>query len=113
MRLSRLSDDELLALIARVTSLFTRVYGGPDVTAEEMRDFLYFMLARAGADTMITPREIIRAYFTALGIVLQSSGAKRLPDVYKKEGAVSLGIPENSEKTETKRDDFDPEMIEI
>ena len=80
------------------------------MTAEEMRDFLYFMLARAGADTMITPREIIRAYFTALGIVLQSNGAKRLYDVYKKESAISLGIPETAEK---KRDDFDPEMIEI
>lgn len=113
MRLARLSDDELLALIARVTSLFVRVYGGPDVTAEEMRDFLYYMLARAGADTMITPREIIRAYFTALGIVLQSNGAKRLPDVYQKENAAALGIPAKSEKTETKRDDLDPEMIEI
>ncbi len=109
MRLARLSDDELLALIARVTSLFVRLYGGPDVTPAEMRDFLYYMLARAGADTMITPREIIRAYLTALGIVLQSNGTKRLPDVYKKEGA-SIGIPE---KEEAKRDDFDPEMIEL
>ena len=57
MRLARLSDDELLALLARVTALFQRHYGTVDVKPEEMRDFLYFMLERAGADTMITPRE--------------------------------------------------------
>lgn len=71
MRLARLSDDELLALIARVTGLFAEGYGAVDVTAEEMRDFLYFMLSRAGADTMITPREIIRSYMTALGLLAQ------------------------------------------
>ena len=81
IRLKRLSDDELLALIARVTVLFEQGYGHVDVTPEEMRDFLYFMLSRAGADTMITPREIIRSYLTALGILL-SDTSKRLPDVY-------------------------------
>ncbi|MBR6049594.1 MAG: ATP-binding protein [Clostridia bacterium] len=81
IRLKRLSDDELLALIARVTVLFEQGYGHVEVTPEEMRDFLYFMLSRAGADTMVTPREIIRSYLTALGILL-SDTSKRLPDVY-------------------------------
>ena len=107
MRLARLSDDELLALLARVTVLFSRHYGAVDVKLEEMRDFLYFMLDRAGADTMITPREIIRAYLTALGLVMQSGG-KRLPDIYKKEKAVLL--PEAEEKNPS---DFDPETIEF
>lgn len=108
MRLARLSDDELLALLARVTVLFHRHYGKVDVKNEEMRDFLYFMLSRAGADTMMTPREIIRAYLTALGIVMQSGGKTRLSDVYKKEGS-----PLFSEPKEEKSDDFDPEMIEF
>jgi hypothetical protein len=107
MRLARLSDDELLALLARVTVLFSRHYGAVDVKPEEMRDFLYFMLERAGADTMITPREIIRAYLTALGLVMQSGG-KRLPDIYKKEKSVL--IPEMEEKNPI---DFDPETIEF
>ena len=108
MRLTRLSDNELLALLARVTGLFNRCYGEVDVTAEEMRDFLYFMLARAGADTMITPREMIRAYLTALGIVMQSGGKTRLPEVYKKDGDSLLPV-----KKETKTEDFDPETIEF
>lgn len=108
MRLARLSDDELLALIARVTGLFTEGYGAVDVTAEEMRDFLYFMLSRAGADTMITPREIIRSYMTALSLVAKENGKKRLPDIYKK-GELT---PTATDK-KTAPDDFDPETIEI
>jgi hypothetical protein len=89
-----------------VTALFQRHYGTVDVKPEEMRDFLYFMLERAGADTMITPREIIRAYLTALGIVMQSG--KRLSEVYKKEHSVLLPQTEA-----TKSADFDPETIEF
>lgn len=102
IRLKRLSDDELLALIARVTVLFRQGYGEVDVTPEEMRDFLYFMLSRAGADTMITPREIIRSYLTALGIILSDKG-KRLPDVYASVAP----------KTESKKEVFDPETIDF
>ena len=108
MRLVRLSDDELLALLARVTVLFGQCYGAVDVTAEEMRDFLYFMLSRTGAETMITPRELIRSYLTALGILMQSGGKRRLPDVYQKDTTAILSV----EKTK-KPDDFDPETIEI
>ncbi len=108
MRLARLSDDELLALLARITVLFSRCYGAVDVTTEEMRDFLYFMLSRAGADTMITPREMIRAYLTALGVVMQSGGTQRLSDVYKKQS--HMLIPEQKEE---KSNDFDPELIEF
>lgn len=108
MRLARLSDDELLALLARVTGLFTRCYGAVDVKAEEMRDFLYHMLSRAGAETLITPRELIRAYITALGLLMQSEGKKRLPDIYKKEEHKI--IFEEQKKTP---DDFDPDLIEI
>ena len=108
MRLARLSDDELLALLARITVLFSRCYGTVNVRNEEMRDFLYFMLARAGADTMITPREMIRAYLTALGVVMQSGGTLRLSDIYKKQSHIL--IPEQKEE---KNNDFDPELIEF
>jgi hypothetical protein len=66
------------------------------------------MLARAGADTMITPREMIRAYLTALGIVMQSGGKTRLADVYQKEGSDLLPA-----QREEKKEEFDPETIEF
>lgn len=108
LRLARLSDDELLALIARVTALFSEGYGKVDVTAEEMRDFLYYMLSRAGADTMITPREMIRSYMTALSLLVQENGEKRLPDIYKREEPSPAAADRTSESG-----GFDPETIEL
>lgn len=96
IRLRRLSDDELYALIARITVLHAQNYAWtPRVTNEEMAEFLKICLERAGADTMITPREIIRDYMTVLNILLQN------PDTTFAEvissGAVKLSHGENDE----------------
>ncbi len=70
IRLRRLSDNELLALIRRLTILFEQKDGISDViTPEQMERFLSATLARAGADEMVTPREIIRDYLTLLAIL--------------------------------------------
>ncbi len=76
IRLRRLSDDELYALIARITMLHGQNYSWePRITKEEMAEFLKLCLERAGADTMITPREIIRDYINILNILLQNDTA--------------------------------------
>lgn len=73
IRLRRLSDDELFALIKRITNLHSQNYSWqPRVTNEDMMAFLRICLERAGADTMITPREIIRDYMNVLNILLQN-----------------------------------------
>lgn len=73
IRLRRLSDDELFALIARITNLHAQNYNWkPRVTDEDMAAFLKICLERAGADTLITPREIIRDYMTVLNILFQN-----------------------------------------
>ncbi len=73
IRLRRLSDDELYALVARITGLHAQNYSWePRITNEDMLTFLKICLERAGADTMITPREIIRDYITVLNILLQN-----------------------------------------
>ena len=73
IRLRRLSDDELFALIARIARLHGQNYGWEvRVTTEEMTQFLQLCLARAGADTLITPREIIRDFCTVLNILYQN-----------------------------------------
>ncbi len=70
IRLRRLSNDELLALIARLTRLHAQQAGGEEgATPEEMTLFLQTALSRAGAEEMITPREIIRDYLTLLQIL--------------------------------------------
>ena len=73
IRLRRLSDDELFALIARITNLHAQNYNWtPRVTDEDMAAFLKICIERAGADTLITPREIIRDYMTVLNILFQN-----------------------------------------
>ena len=77
IRLRRLSDDELLALIVRITSLHSQCYGWEArVTPEQMTEFLKLCLSRAGADSMITPREMLRDYMTVLHILMQNPEAK-------------------------------------
>ena len=76
IRLRRLSDDELFALISRITKLYAQNYGmAPHVTDEQMTRFLEVCLARAGADSMITPREMLRDYMTVLNILMQNPDA--------------------------------------
>lgn len=73
IRLRRLSDNELFALIARVSSLFEQYHDIKlDISEKNMADFLTVCLSRAGADSMITPREMIRDYITVLNILLQN-----------------------------------------
>jgi hypothetical protein len=70
IRLRRLSDNELLALVTRLNRLYSQKIGGEVlVSHEEMVHFLTHELARAGASEMVTPREIIRDFLTLLAIL--------------------------------------------
>ena len=76
IRLVRLTDEELFALMSRLNFLFA-MYSGEEIriTEAQMRDFLSLCLSRAGADTMVTPREIIRSYLTLLQLMRQNPEA--------------------------------------
>ena len=76
IRLRRLSDDEMFALIARIARLHGQNYNwNVRVTTDDMTAFLRLCLARAGADAMITPCEIIRDFCTVLNILCQNPEA--------------------------------------
>ena len=76
IRLRRLSDNELLALLARMTDLHAQYYNwDPPVTENDMQSFLKVCLSRAGADALLTPRELLRDYMAVLGILLQNKDA--------------------------------------
>lgn len=102
IRLRRLSDDELFALIQRITRLYAENYAWePRISEEEMIAFLNLCLSRAGANSMITPREMLRDYMTVLNILMQN------PEVsfYDIVGtAVTLKTPDEiEEEAETER----------
>lgn len=76
IRLVRLTDSELYALITRLSALYSECYSYTvPLTPEQMQAFLSVCLGRAGADTMITPREIIRSYISLLNILRQNPDA--------------------------------------
>ena len=73
IRLRRLSDNELFALIARLTLLFEQYHGKEmNISEKEMAYFLEVCTQRAGAEMLITPREVIRDYITVMNILLQN-----------------------------------------
>lgn len=113
IRLRRLSDDELFALITRLTALHAQNYGWtPRITRDEMVAFLNICLERAGADSLITPREMLRDYMTVLNILMQNPQAK-FSDIVS--SAVTLGKDEtqnDGHKSENSAK-FSPEDIDF
>ena len=77
IRLRRLSDNELLALVKRLTKLYAQREGADTLplTDAEIETFMNHALSRAGAEEMITPREIIRDFLTLLNILRDNKGA--------------------------------------
>ena len=71
IRLRRLSDNELLALVRRLLRLYMQKeeMTEPLLTDEETEQFLSRALSRAGAEEMVTPREIMRDFIALLNII--------------------------------------------
>ena len=78
IRLRRLSDNELLALVRRLTKLYAQKEGLSELPLrdEQTEFFLLKALSKAGAEELITPREIIRDYLTLLNILRDNKDAK-------------------------------------
>ncbi len=67
IRLRRLSDDEMFALLIRVGGLYSQLYSdAPALSDSQLESFYVACNKRAGADEMMTPREMIRDYLFLL-----------------------------------------------
>ncbi len=67
IRLRRLSDDELFALLLRVSGLYRQLYPQvPAVENESLELFYKVCNSRAGANELMTPRELIRDFLFVL-----------------------------------------------
>lgn len=77
IRLRPLSNNELLALVKRLTKLYAQREGTDilPLSDGEIEMFINRAFAKAGAEEMITPREIIRDYLTLLNILKDNTGA--------------------------------------
>lgn len=76
IRLRRLSDNELLALVKRLSNLYSEKEGTSSfVTDSEIEEFMRGELSRQGASELVTPREIIRDFLTMLNILRDNPSA--------------------------------------
>ena len=77
IRLRRLSDNELLALVRRLSKLYAEkeALDAPLISDAETETFLTKALSRAGAQEMVTPREIMRDFIALLNIMKDNPGA--------------------------------------
>lgn len=107
IRLRRLSDNELFALISRLTKLHGMYYSWePRVTEEQQAQFLREAVSRTGADTMMTPREMIRDYMSVLNILLQNPSAG-FTDVVRSTASQTAAASAAEETKEISLDDIE------
>ncbi len=72
IRLQPLSYEELLILTEKLADIHATLYEYPQIiTQADMVDFIRIEFGRIGADSHITPREVIRDFIEVLDIVYQ------------------------------------------
>jgi len=75
IRLLPLTNEEMLILVEKLADIHAELYGYTQiVTGQDMIDFIEIEFSRIGADTHITPREVIRDFIEVLDIVYQNPG---------------------------------------
>ena len=75
IRLQPLTNEEMLILIEKLADIHAGLYEYSQiVTEQDMVDFIEIEFGRIGADTHITPREVIRDFIEVLDIVYQNPG---------------------------------------
>ena len=76
IRLSRLTNEEIYALIRRVMNIHaTHFDWTPPISEEELAMFMQDMASRIGADSLLTPREVLRDFIGLLNVLRQNPGA--------------------------------------
>lgn len=73
IRLQPLTPEEMLILIEKLADIHAGLYEYTQiVTQQDLKDFIEIEFGRIGADSHITPREVIRDFIEVLDIVYQN-----------------------------------------
>lgn len=77
IKLESLTAEEMLVLTEKLADMHANLYGYErTITDDDLAQFIKIEYARVGADTNITPREIIRDFIELLDIVWQNPDRK-------------------------------------
>ena len=103
IRLLPLTNEEMLILIEKLADIHAGLYEYRQiVTQQDMVDFIAIEFARIGADTHITPREVIRDFIEVLDIVYQNPRLK----VRELLGSDSFRFAQNAVNEEATHQEF-------
>ncbi len=77
IRLQPLTNEEMLILVEKLADIHAQLYDYPQIVRQQdMVDFIEIEFGRIGADSHITPREVIRDFIEVLDIVYQNPEIK-------------------------------------
>ena len=77
IRLQPLTNEEMLILVEKLADIHAQLYDYPQIVGQQdMVDFIEIEFGRIGADSHITPREVIRDFIEVLDIVYQNPKVK-------------------------------------
>lgn len=103
IKLLPLTNEEMLILIEKLADIHAGLYDYKQiVNQQDMVDFIEIEFSRIGADTHITPREVIRDFIEVLDIVYQNPGMK----VRTLLGSDKFTYAQNAVQEETTHTDF-------
>lgn len=105
IKLQPLTAEEMLVLTEKLADMHANLYGYErTITDDDLAQFIKIEYARVGADTNITPREIIRDFIELLDIVWQNPDTK-ITDLLNSDHfsyAKSEAVSDNKEQDYTK-----------
>lgn len=107
IRLKRLTPDEMFILIEKLKDIHSDLHDyNNGLTQEDLMSFIKIEYERVGANTNITPREVIRDFIELLDILYQNPN-KKFADIIGNE-KFEFAKGDNTEEEETKEfEDFE------
>lgn len=101
IRLQPLTYEELLVLIEKLMQIHAGYFGWtPTLTENDLVDFLKIEFGRVGADTHLTPREVIRDFIELLDILCQNPDAN-VAELLQSVGGDALALAAATGDTDT------------
>lgn len=107
IRLKRLTPDEMFILIEKLRDIHSDLHEyKSELTQENLMEFIKIEYERVGANTNITPREVIRDFIELLDILYQNPN-KKFEDIIGGE-KFEFSVGDNAEEEENKEfEDFE------
>ncbi len=108
IRLKPLTYEEMLVLIEKLAEIHAVLFDYERILDEEdLINFIKIEFGRIGADSNITPREVIRDFIELMNIVYQNPAINAAELMSSEKFSFAKAVPEGSENTDEEFAEFD------